>query len=326
MRRRAFFSLLGGAIATPFAARAQQGDRKRLVGLITAFTETDMRPLSVTFRERMRELGWIDGQNITIELRTTGGDYAKLNSDAGALVTEGADVIVAMGTPGLAAAKRNTSMIPVVFTLVADPVGQRFIESLSRPGGNLTGLTNFEFAMGGKWLELLLNLDPGIARVALITNPANSNVAQFTPVIATAAKSIGVETQTVSIRDAADIEKAIESAGNQPKSGLIVFPDGLSVVHHELIIKLAARFRLPAVYPFRVFPANGGLVSYGLDYLDIHRHAAEYVDAILRGKKPGDLPVQAPNKFELVINLKTAKVLGLAVPQSLLVGADEVIE
>jgi putative ABC transport system substrate-binding protein len=326
MRRRAFFSLLGGAITIPFAARTQQGDRKRLVGLITAFSETDMRPVSAAFRERMRELGWIDGQNVTIEVRTTGGDYAKLNSDAGALVAEQADVIVAMGTPGLAATKQHTSTIPVVFTLVADPVGQRFIESLSRPGGNLTGLTNFEFTIGGKWLELLRDLDPGIVRVALITNPANANTAQFVRVIAAAAKSLGVETQTVSVRNAAEIEEAIESAGNQPKSGLIVLPDGLAVVHHELIIKLAARFRLPAVYPFRIFPANGGLVSYGLDYPDIHRHAADYVDAILRGKKPGDLPVQAPNKFELVVNLKAAKAIGLAVPPGLLVGADEVIE
>jgi len=326
MRRRAFFSLLGGAITIPFAARTQQGDRKRLVGLITAFSETDMRPVSAAFRERMRELGWIDGQNVTIEVRTTGGDYAKLNSDAGALVAEQADVIVAMGTPGLAATKQHTSTIPVVFTLVADPVGQRFSESLSRPGGNLTGLTKFEFTIGGKWLELLRDLDPGIVRVALITNPANANTAQFVRVIAAAAKSLGVETQTVSVRNAAEIEEAIESAGNQPKSGLIVLPDGLAVVHHELIIKLAARFRLPAVYPFRIFPANGGLVSYGLDYPDVHRHAADYVDAILRGKKPGDLPIQAPNKFELVVNLKAAKAIGLAVPPGLLVGADEVIE
>jgi putative ABC transport system substrate-binding protein len=326
MRRRTFFSLLGGAIAAPFAARAHQGDRKRLVGLITAFTDTDMRPIGVTFRQRMRELGWIDGQNVTIDIRPTGGDYAKLSSDVAALVAEGADVIVAMGTPALEAAKRQTRVIPVVFTLVADPVGQRLIESLSRPGGNLTGLTNFEFSIGGKWLELLRNLDPGIARVALITNPANANTAQFLPVIATAAKSLGVETQSVSVRNAAEIEEAIESAGKQPRSGLIVFPDGLLVVHHELIVKLAARFRLPAVYPFRIFAASGGLVSYGLDYSDIFRNAAEYVDAILRGKKPGDLPVQAPNKFELVVNLKAAKALGLAVPQGLLVGADEVIE
>jgi len=326
MRRRAFFGLLGAAIAAPFATRAQQGDRKRLVGLITGFTEADMRPISATFRERMRELGWIDGQNVSIEVLTTAGDYAKLKSDAGGLVTKGADVIVAMGTPALTAAKQHTSTTPVVFTLVADPVGQRFIESLSRPGGNLTGLTNFEFTIGGKWVELLRTLDPGIARIALIANPANANISQFADAIAIAAKSLGVETQTVSVRDAAEIEKAIESAGNQPKTGLIVLPDGLAVVHHELIIKLAARFRLPAVYPFRIFSANGGLASYGLDYLDIHRHAAEYVDAILRGKKPGELPVQAPNKFELLVNLKAAKALGLAVPPSLLVGADEVIE
>jgi putative tryptophan/tyrosine transport system substrate-binding protein len=242
------------------------------------------------------------------------------------LVTEGADVIVAMGTPGLAAVKRHTSTIPVVFTLVADPVGQSFISSLARPGGNVTGLTNFEFAIGGKWLELLRELDRSIVRVTLITNPANATTARFVQVIAGAAKSTGLDAQTASVRNAAEMENAIVSAGNQPKSGLIIFPDGLLVGHHELIIKLAARFRLPAVYPFRIFPENGGLLSYGLDYSDVYRHAAEYVDAILRGSKPSDLPVQAPNKFELVINLKTAKALGLTVPPGLLVAADEVIE
>jgi putative tryptophan/tyrosine transport system substrate-binding protein len=331
MRRRAFIAALGGAAAWPIKVHAQQpafqqGDRKRLVGLITAFTETDMHPLSVKFRERMRELGWIDGQNITIEVRTTAGDYEKLTSAASALVTEGTDVIVVMGTPVLAAVKRHTSTVPVVFTLVADPVAQGFVASLGRPGGNVTGLTNFEFAMGGKWLELLRELDRSIVRVTLITNPANANTAQFAQVITGAAKSTGVEAQTASVRNAIEIENVIVSAGNQPKSGLIIFPDGLLVVHHELIIKLASRFRLPAVYPFRIFPANGGLLSYGLDYPDVYRHAAEYADAILKGSKPGDLPVQAPNKFELAINLKTAKALGLTVPPGLLVAADEVIE
>lgn len=327
MRRRDFIILVGSAAAGwPLIARGQQGERKRLIGLITGFTETDMRPLSAKFRERMRELRWVDGQNVIIEVRAAAGDYAKLNSDAGALVTKGADVIVAMGTPGLAAVKRHTSTVPVVFTLVADPVGQGFIDNLARPGGNATGLTNFEFAIGGKWLELLRQLDPSIARVTLITNPANANTAQFVQTITAAGKSTGVEVQSASVHNGAEIEEAIRSAGEQPKSGLIVFPDSLPVVHHDLIITLTARLRLPAVYPFRIFPANGGLFSYGLAYPDIYRRAAEYVDAILRGKKPGDLPVQAPNKFELVINAKTAKALGLSVPPGLLVAADEVIE
>jgi ABC-type uncharacterized transport system substrate-binding protein len=326
MRRRQVIGLITGAVAWPLVAAAQQRERKRLVGLITGFTEADMRPLGMSFRQRMRELGWIEDQNITITVRTASGDYGKLDTAAAAMVSERADVIVAMGTPGLAAAKRHTSTIPVVFTLVADPVGQGFLQNLARPGGNVTGLTNFEFAIGGKWLHLLRELDPRIARVTLITNPANANTAQFVQAITAAGKSIGTEVQAASVRNELEIEDAIESAANQQNVGLIIFPDSLPVVHHELIIKLAERFRLPAIYPFRVFPSNGGLLSYGLAYSDVYRRAAEYVDAILKGVNPGDLPVQAPNKFELIINTKSAKALGLTVPQSLIVAADEVIE
>jgi putative ABC transport system substrate-binding protein len=326
MRRRDFIAAGAGAVAWPFIASAQQRDSKPLVGLITTFTEADMRPLEASFRDRMRELGWIDDQNITITLRTAGGDYAKLDSDAAAMVSGRADVIVAMGSPGLAAVKRHTGMIPVVFTLVADPVGQGFLQNLARPGGNVTGLTNFEFAVGGKWLSILRELDGTLLRVTLITNPENSNTAHFVETITAVGKSTGVEVRPISVRNAAEIETAIESATKQPHGGLIVFPDGLPVVHHELIITLAERFKLPAIYPFRIFPVNGGLLSYGLDYSDIYRRAAEYVDAILKGAKPGDLPVQAPNKFELIINAKAAKALGLTIPQNLQIAADEIIE
>jgi putative ABC transport system substrate-binding protein len=326
MRRRDFIVAGAGTVAWPFIASAQQRVSKPLVGLITGFTEADMRPLDASFRGRMRELGWIDDQNITITLRTAGGDYPKLDSDAASMVSERADVIVAMGTPGLAAVKRHTSTIPVVFTLVADPVGVGFLQNLARPGGNITGFTNFEFVVGGKWLSILRELDGTLLRVTLITNPVNPNTAHFVETITAAGKSTGVEVRSSSVRDAAEIEAAIESAAKQPHGGLIVFPDSLPVVHHDLIVKLAERFKLPAIYPFRIFPVNGGLLSYGLDYPDIYRRAAEYVDAILKGAKPGDLPDQAPNKFELIINAKAAKALGLTIPQNLQIAADEIIE
>ena len=326
MRRREFITLIGGATAMPFAVSAQQSERKRLVGLVTGFTEAEMRPIAAGFRNRMRQLGWIDGRNLTIDLRADAGGSQQIDSGARALVDAGADVIVAMGTPGLTAVSRYSRSIPVVFTMVADPVGQGLIANLSRPGGNATGLTNFEFGIGGKWLEMLKQVDARISRVILITNPANPGNRHFAQPAIDAGRTMGLDVIAAPASNVEDIERAIIAAASKPGSGIIVLPDSLAVVHHAMIIRLAEQHRLPAAYPFRVFTANGGLMSYGLDYIAIYRQAADYVDRLLRGAKPADLPVEAPNKFELIINLKAAKALGLTVPASLLVAADEVIE
>jgi putative ABC transport system substrate-binding protein len=326
MRRREFIIFLAGAAAWPAFAIAQQDNRKRLVGLIAAFNDKEMMPLVAAFRARMQELGWNEGQNIVFDVRATSGDYARLDREAGSLVSASADVIVAQGTPGLTAAKKSTRTIPVVFTQVADPVGQRLIDSLARPGGNATGLTNFEFAFGAKWVELLAELDPTISHVTLITNPANENTAQFVRVITAAGDTKKVAARVASVRDAADIQDAIENCSKKPGGGLIIFPDGLLINHRELIVELAARYRLPAVYPFRIFPEVGGLLSYGPNFKAIFRRTAEYVDKILRGAKPADLPVEAPTELEFVINLKTAQALGLTVSPRLQIAANELIQ
>jgi putative ABC transport system substrate-binding protein len=324
MRRRQFVSLLGCAAIAPFPALAQP-ERRRLVGMITGFTEAEMRPIAHGFISRMRELGWLEGRNITIDLRAAGGSQQQLDGSARALVDDGADVIVAMGTPSLAAVNRYSRTVPVVFTMVADPVGQGLIANLSRPGGNATGLTNFEFGIGGKWLELLKQVDTRMTRVTLIVNPGNPASAPFVQPAIDAGKTMGLEVVAAWVRSADELERAINDAAG-PGRGLVVLPDSLAVLHHAMIIRLAEQHRLPAAYPFRTFTANGGLMSYGLDYIAIYRQAADYVDRILRGTKPSDLPVEAPNKFELIVNLKAAKSMGLTVPQSLLVAADEVIE
>jgi putative tryptophan/tyrosine transport system substrate-binding protein len=322
MRRREFTMLLAGAAAWPAVVIAQQ--KKRLVGLIAAFNEKEMMPLVATFRARMQELGWIEGQNIVFDVRATSGNYAKLDAEAVSLVSASADVIVAQGTPGLVAAKKYTKTIPVVFTQVADPVGQRLIDSLAHPGGNATGLTNFEFEFGAKWLELLTELVPTISQVTLITNPANENTAQFVKVITAAADTKKVT--VASVRDGTDIQDAIENSSKKPGGGLIIFPDGLLVNHRELIVELAARYRLPAVYPFRIFPEVGGLLSYGPNFKAIFRRSAEYVDKILRGARAADLPVEAPTELEFVIDLKTAQGLGLTISPRLQIAANELIQ
>jgi len=324
MRRREFIAGLGAAAAWPMVARAQQ--TAPTVGLIAGYTETEMRPLAAAFRARMREHGWNEGSNIAIEVRTSAGDFTKLDSDARTFVEKGAAVIVAMGTPGLTAAKRHTSTLPIVFTQVADPVGQRLIDNLAHPGGNATGLTNFEFSIAGKWLELLKDMDSRIRRVTAISNPANPSATPLSQFIESSGRVMSIEVTTTPVRNARDIENTISSMAGQHDSGLVVLPDSLAVVHTEAIVGLAARHNVPAVYPFRSFAEKGGLITYGLDINNMYRQAADYTNSILRGTKPSDLPVQAPNKFELVINLKTAKALGLTVPPTLLARADEVIE
>jgi ABC-type uncharacterized transport system substrate-binding protein len=326
MRRRDFIILIGTAAVWPAAAIAQQNNKKWLIGIITVFNDKEMTPAYAAFRARLRELGWVEGQNVAFDVRATSGDYTKLDTEAGSLIAASADVIVAQGTASLAATRRYTKTIPVVFNQVSDPVGQRLIDSLAHPGGNVTGLTNFEFASASKWIELLLELDRRISQVMLITNPANENTAQFVNAIAAAGDTKKVAVRVASIRDAVDVQDAIENYSKRSGGGLIIFPDGQLINKRELIVELAARYRLPAVYPFRIFPEVGGLLSYGPSFTAIFRRTAEYVDKILKGTRPSDLPVEQPTKFELVINLKTGKALGLTVPPSLLATADEVIE
>ena len=327
MRRREFITLLGGAAAAwPLAVRAQQPDRVRLVGIVAGFAEAEMQPLLAAFRDKLKELGWTEGRNLSIDLRLGRGDFSHMTDEAGLLIGRKPDVIVAQGTPGLNAVQKHSRTVPVVFVSVADPVRTGLIESLARPGGHATGFTNFEFAIGGKWLELLKELSPRIAHVMLISNPGNPTAEEFCRFTETTGKSAALNVVTASVRNATDIAVAINNASRQPATGLVVVPDSLTTIHRELIVGLAAHYGLPAVYPFRTFPAEGGLISYGLDIAHMYRQAAVYADRILRGASPADLPVQAPNKFELVINLKTAKKLGLDVPSSILAQADEVIE
>jgi ABC-type uncharacterized transport system substrate-binding protein len=326
MRRREFITLISSAATWPLAARAQQGERQRLVGIVAGFSEGEMEPLLTAFRDKLKELGWTEGRNLSIDARLGRGDFKRMTADAGSLVGLKPDVIIAQGTPGLNAVREHSRAVPVVFVLVADPVRMGLIESLARPGGHATGFTNFEFSIGGKWLELLRELSPGVARVTFLFNPANPNADAFTRFLETAGRSVGLDVIAAPVRNAADIAVAIGDTGQRPAGGLIVVPDSLPTIHRELIIGLAAHHRLPAIYPFRIFPADGGLISYGLDFVDIYRQAAVYADRVLRGTPPSELPVQAPNKFELVINLKTAKALGVDVPPTLLARADEVIE
>jgi len=326
MRRREFILLLSSAMVSSATAVAQQNNKKRLVGIITGFNDKEIMPQFATFRARLQELGWIEGQNIAFDLRTASGDYAKVDTEAQSLVAVSPDVIVAQGTPGATATRRYTKTIPVVFTQVSDPVGQRLIDSLARPGGNIKGFTNFEFESGSKWIELLLELDPKILHVTLIMNPANENAAQFVKVITAAGDAKKVSVRVSSVRDGPDIQDAIDNSSKRSGGSLIVFPDGQLINNRELIVELAARYRLPAVYPFRMFPEVGGLLSYGPNFTAIWRRTAEYVDKILNGARPADLPVEQPTKFELVINLKAARELGITVPPQVLARADEVIE
>jgi putative tryptophan/tyrosine transport system substrate-binding protein len=327
MRRRTFIMLMGGAAAAawPLEAHAQQ-ERVRLVGLVSGFSEDEMRPLLAAFRARLSQLGWTEGHNLAIDARLGAGDYALMTEAAGALISRNPDVIVAMGTPGLIAVRQHTRTVPVVFTVVADPVRTGMIESLARPGGHATGFTNFEFSIGGKWLELLKDLSPRLTQITTIANPNNPTADPLARYIEKTGRAIAIGITTASVRGPKDIEAAIIGEGQQSGRGLIVLPDSLAIVHSDLIIGLAERYKRPAIYPFRIFAAKGGLLSYGLDLPEIYRQAAAYVDRILQGIRPSDLPVQAPNKFELVINLKTAKALGLEISPTLLTAADEVIE
>jgi putative ABC transport system substrate-binding protein len=329
LRRRQFITLLGGAaVAWPLAARAQQAERMRRIGVLhtPAADDPEGQARNAALLQSLQQLGWTDGGNVRIETRWAAGDADRIRQYVAELVATMPDVILATGASTMGPLLQATRSVPIVFVAVADPVGAGFVDSLARPGGNATGFTSFEYGLSAKWLELLKEIAPGVTRVAVLRDPAiPSGVGQFT-VIQTAATSLGVEAIPVSMRDAAGIEHAVEAFARSANGGLILTVSGLAYVHRDLIIALAARHKLPAVYVERPFAAGGGLISYGPDQVDGFRRAAGYVDRILKGEKPADLPVQAPTKYELVINLKTAKVLGLDVPATVLARANEVIE
>jgi len=330
MRRREFFALMGSAAAGwPLAARAQQAERVRRIGVLVAAREDDaegQRRVDL-LRQGLRELGWTEGRNINFDYRWVGGDAARAKNNAAELVKQKPDVIIANSTLSLAAVRNETNTIPIVFVVVGDPIEQGFVSSLAHPGGNITGFTAFEFATSAKWLELIKEIVPELKRVAFIFNPTGGPYAQkFVQTIAPIASSSGIDLLVSPTRDAAEIDPAIVAASGEPKGGLIVSPDAFTTANRGLIISLAARYRLPAIYPYRFFATDGGLLSYGHDIDEPWRRAPSYVDKILRGASPADLPIQQPTKFELVINLKTAKALGLTIPPQLLDRADDLIE
>jgi putative ABC transport system substrate-binding protein len=328
MKRREFITLLGGAAAWPLAARAQQPDRVRRIGVLQAIDESDPEAQlrKAAFVRRLQELGWTDGRNVRIDYRSAAGDDDRARRYATELVALAPDVVLASGASIVSALQRSTRTVPIVFVNVIDPVGAGFVDSLSRPGGNATGFTNFEYGLSGKWLELLKEIAPGLTRVAILRDPASPVAGGQLGAIQVVAPSFGVEVSPIDVGDAPEIERGVTAFARSANGGLIVSGSGLAAAHRNLIITLAARHRLPTVYFQRFFVTSGGLISYGPDPIDPHRRAAGYVDRILKGEKPADLPVQAPTKYELVINLKTANALGLDVPPTLLARADEVIE
>ena len=329
MKRRAFIRLLGGAaVAWPVAARAQQSERMRRIGVLTnlAADDPEGQVRNTAFAQALAQLGWTVGQNLRIEHRWAAGDVERIRRYAAELVALAPDVMLATGAAGVAPMLHATRMVPIVFVLVPDPVGAGFVNSLARPGGNSTGFIKFEYGTSGKWLELLKEIAPRVTRAGVLRDAAITAGVGLWGAIQAVAPSLGVEVSPVNVRDADEIERAVADFARSPDGGLIITGSALAVVHRHLIITLAAKHQLPAVYFQRTLVADGGLISYGADVLDQYRRAAGYVGRILKGEKPADLPVQAPTKYELVINLKTAKTLGLTVPPTLLALADEVIE
>ena len=328
LNRLEFITLLGGAAAWPLAARAQQGERRRRVGALMSVAAEDPEGQArlAAFLQGLQEFGWAVGRNLHIDVRWTGGRADDIRKYAKELAGLTPEVILASGGSVVGPLLQVTPTVPVVFTQTPDPVAAGFVDSLARPGRNATGFTQVEYGAGAKWLELLKEIAPQVTRAAVLRDPAiPEGIGQFA-VIQSAAPSLRVEVSPIDIRDAGEAERALAIFARSKNAGLIVTSSGLANVHRTLIIELAARFGLPAVYPNRVFVSSGGLTSYGADSIDPHRLAAGYVDRILKGEKPGDLPVQAPTKYELVINLKAAQALGLDVPPTLLARADEVIE
>jgi ABC-type uncharacterized transport system substrate-binding protein len=327
MKRRAFISLLGCAAAWPLAARAQQPERMRRVGvLIGVADDAEGQARLAAFKNGMQGLGWIDGGNVRMDVRFTTGNAARAQTYAAELVGAAPDVILGNTHSAVAALQQQTRTIPIVFVQVVDPVSGGFVESLARPGGNITGFVSLDYGFGVKWLEVLKEIAPRVSRVGVLRDPTITGGSGQLGAIQGVAASFRVELTALDVREAAAIERSIGSFAQEPNSGLIVLANPTATVHLDLIVALAARHRLPTIYPYRYFTAGGGLISYGVDNLDLYSRAAAYVDRILKGEKPADLPVQNPTKFVLAINLSTAKALGLTVPPTLLARADEVIE
>ena len=328
MKRREFITLIGGAAAWPLAARAQQRQQMRRIGVLMNLSSDDAegQARNAAFLQGLQELGWTVGRNVRIEYRWGAGDAELFRRYASELVALAPDVILASGGAVVPSLLQATRTVPIVFTGTPDPVGAGFVESLARPGGNATGFTNQEYGMSGKWLELLKEIAPHVTRAAVIRDPAIAAGLGTWGAIQSLAPSLGVELRPLGVHDAGEIERGVTAFARSSNGGLIITGSTLATFHRKLIIALAAQHKLPAVYPQRIFVSDEGLISYGPDSIDPYRRAAGYVDRILKGEKPGDLPVQAPTKYELVINLKTAKALGLTVPDSLLARADEVIE
>jgi ABC-type uncharacterized transport system substrate-binding protein len=329
MKRREFITLLGGAVAAwPVAAHAQQAQRMRRIGVLMNLAADDAQSMAriAAFLQGLQQLGWTDGQNVAIEYRWGAGDPERIRKFAAELVALAPDVILAVGAITVLPLQQVGRTVPIVFANVTDPVGAGIVANLARPGGNATGFTTFEYGISAKWLELLKQIVPRTTRAAVLRDPTIiASISQFAA-IQSVAPSLGVELTPIDTRNAGDIERAVIAFAREPNAGLIVVTGTSAIIHRELIISLATRHRLPAVYPFRYYVTGGGLMSYGPDVIDFYRRAATYVDRILKGEKPADLPVQAPTKYELAINLKTARALGLDIPATVLARADEVIE
>jgi putative ABC transport system substrate-binding protein len=328
MRRREFIALVGAVVGSPVALRAQQAERMRRIGVLMSVAADDPEsPARLSaFVQGLQELGWIDGGNVRIDTRWGSGEAERTRIAAAELVALAPDVILAVGGTVVGPLLQVTRTIPIVFTQTTDPVGAGFVASLARPGGNVTGFTLLEFGTSAKWLEILKEIAPDVTRAGVIGDPTlPAWMGQFSA-IKTVAPSFGVELHAIDVRDAGEIERAVTALAHGPRGGLIVTGTAVAVVHRKEIVRLAAQHKVPAVYFQRFFANVGGLISYGPDSIEPHRRAAGYVDRILKGEKPADLPVQAPTKYELIINFKTAKALGLTIPQSILLRADEVIE
>jgi putative tryptophan/tyrosine transport system substrate-binding protein len=327
LHRREFITLLGGAAAWPLAARAQQPDGVRRIGVLmsTAADDPVAKTRGAAFLQGLQQLGWTEGNNVRIDYRWGAGDADRIRRYAVELIELAPEVILASSAPSVASLLQATRTVPIVFAAVTDPVGAGYVDSLARPGGNATGFISFEYGLSGKWLELLKEIAPRVTRAAILRDPATTGMGQF-GAIQSVAPSVGVEVSPVNMRDAGELERAVAAFARVANGGLIVTGSALAMVHRDLIVTLAARHKLPAVYWDRARVTGGGLISYGPDLVDQHRQAARYVDRILKGEKPADLPVQAPTKYDLVVNLKTAKALGLEIPSSVLARADEVIE
>jgi len=330
MRRREFIKVIAGsaAVAWPFAARAQQSERMRRIGMLMAYAEDDPETKArlVAFRQRLEKRGWSEGRNAHIEIRFAGNDSSKHEPLAKELVAAQPDVILAHTTRVAAALQRESRVIPMVFVNVSDPIGSGFITNLARPGENLTGVLQYEASVVGKWLAMLKEIAPRLERVAVVANPKTTPYDYFFRAAEAIAPTLAIKLVPSPVATAADIEHAIESVAGAPNGGLLLPPDGTTIMHRDLVIALAARHKLPAVYAFDFFVAAGGLMSYATDQDEVFRLAASYIDRILRGDKPADLPVQAPTKFGTTVNVRTAKALGITIPPGLLVAADEVIE